>query len=136
MKNKFFETAFKKAESMVENQQFISGLLDDAFVKLGQMSDRLYNIQDQFLAMLRMLSAWIKRDYTEVSPKAIISLLAAVIYFVNPLDLISDFIPFIGFLDDIIIITYVVAMFNKEIERFMVWEIENEERKAQNITLA
>jgi len=121
---------------MVENQQFISGLLDDAFVKLGQMSDRLYNIQDQFLAMLRMLSAWIKRDYTEVSPKAIISLLAAVIYFVNPLDLISDFIPFIGFLDDIIIITYVVAMFNKEIERFMVWEIENEEKKAQNITMA
>jgi len=121
---------------MIENQQFISNLLDDAFVRLGGVSDRLYDVQDQLAGMFRMLRAWARRDYREVSPTAIISVIAAVMYFVNPLDLISDFIPIIGFLDDITVIAYVVAVFNKEIERFMVWERQQAEHNAQKVSRA
>ncbi len=120
--NKFFNKALKKAEYYIEDQQFISNLLDAAFAKMGKGTERLYDIQDQLLGLLRMLTAWTKREYSEVSPKVIISILAAVIYFVNPFDLISDFIPFMGYFDDITIITYVVTIFNTEIERFMDWE--------------
>ena len=124
MKNRFFESALERARSMIEDQQMISDLLDAAFVQLGNMSRGLYDIQDQFSATLRMLKAWVKREYTDISPKALIALLAAVIYFVNPLDLVSDFIPFIGWADDIAILTYVIKVCNKEIERFMAWERE------------
>jgi uncharacterized membrane protein YkvA (DUF1232 family) len=120
--NDLFDKALKKAERVIEDQQFISNLLDKAFMKMGQASERLYDVQDQLSAMIRMVTAWLRRDYTEISPKALVALLAALIYFVNPFDLISDFIPFIGMLDDIAVITYVVNLFNKEIERFMDWE--------------
>ena len=120
--NSMFDGLLKQAEKLMENQQFISKLLDQAFEKMGKVSEKLYDIQDQLFAMIRMLTAWVKREYTEVSPKAIIAVIAALMYFVNPLDLISDVIPFIGFLDDITILTYVVSVFNKEIERFMDWE--------------
>lgn len=123
-RNKFLDMAMKQAELMLENQQFISKLLDDAFVKMGQATEVLYDIQDQTMALLRMIASWVKRDYTDVSPKTIVALLAAVIYFVNPFDLISDFIPFIGLLDDFSILSYAITVFNKEIERFMDWERE------------
>ncbi len=120
--NNFFDKALKKAEKMMENQQFLSKLLDEAFAKMGQVTEKLYDVQDQLFAMLRMISAWMRREYTEVSPQAIIAVIAAVIYFVNPLDLISDAIPFIGLIDDIAVLSYVISTFNKEIERFMDWE--------------
>ena len=120
--NKTFDKALKKAELMFEDQHFVSNVLDSAFAKLGGLTEHLYEVQDQMLGLIRMVRAWVKREYREVSPKAIIAMLAAIIYFVNPLDLISDMIPIIGFLDDITIITYVVTVFNKEIEKFMAWE--------------
>ena len=63
-------------------------------------------------------------DYKNISTKSIIAVVAALIYFVNPLDLIPDFIPIIGQIDDIFILGYLIKMLNKEIERFMAWEKE------------
>jgi uncharacterized membrane protein YkvA (DUF1232 family) len=128
--NKLFDKLLKRAELMLENQQAFSAFLDKAFVKMGKFTEQLYDVQDQLTGLLRMLNAWVKREYTQVSPKAIIAMMAAVIYFVNPIDFISDFVPFIGFLDDITVITYVVTTFNKEIERFMVWEQTAAKEKA------
>jgi uncharacterized membrane protein YkvA (DUF1232 family) len=120
--NDMFNRLLKKAELMLENQQQFSILMDNAFVKMGQFTEQFYDVQDQSMGLLRMLNAWMKREYTNVSPKAILAMLAAVIYFVNPFDLISDYLPVVGLMDDITLITYVVTTFNKEIERFMVWE--------------
>ncbi|MEZ5007469.1 MAG: DUF1232 domain-containing protein [Chitinophagales bacterium] len=120
--NSFFDRALKKAELFIEDRKYITRLLDAAFSKMGNFTGSLYDVQDHLLALLRMLSSWVKRDYKDISPKALVALLAAVIYFVNPIDLISDFIPFFGMLDDITVLTYVITTFNVEIERFMDWE--------------
>jgi len=76
------------------------------------------------IALTRMLRAWMQGDYKNISTKSIIAVVAALIYFVNPLDLIPDFIPIIGQIDDIFILGYLIKMLNKEIERFMAWEKE------------
>jgi len=88
-----------------------------------------YKIQDSLIALARMLSAWVKGDYRNISTKSIIAVVAALIYFVNPLDLIPDFIPVIGQIDDIFVLGYLIKMLNKEIERFMAWEKEQELHK-------
>jgi uncharacterized membrane protein YkvA (DUF1232 family) len=72
-----------------------------------------------------MMRAWIKGDYKNISKKSIVAVVAALIYFINPLDLIPDFIPIIGQLDDVFILSYMIKSLNKEIERFMAWEQEN-----------
>ena len=70
----------------------------------------------------RLLRAWVKGDYKNISTSSIIAAVAAIIYFVNPLDLIPDFIPIIGQIDDILVLGYFVKILNKEIEKFMAWE--------------
>lgn len=112
----------KEAEDLSNNNPFISKLIDQAFDKVGKSTTKVIETQNQYLAMLRMLKAWYAREYTGLSPKAVISLIASVIYFVNPIDLIPDFIPFIGKLDDKLVLGYFIKKLNVEIQKFMTWE--------------
>ncbi len=124
-----FDNLYKQAERLISSDTKVSKLLDEVFLKIGETSEMFYKIQDSVIALARMLRAWLKGDYRNISTKAIIAVVAALLYFVNPLDLIPDFIPIIGQIDDIFVLGYLVKTLNKEIERFMAWEREHEESK-------
>lgn len=119
---KLFDTLYRHAERLISSDTLISKLIDKAAVKAGELSEKYYQIQDSVIALTRMLRAWLHGDYKNISTKTIIAVIAALIYFVNPIDLIPDFIPVIGQLDDIFILGYLIKILNKEIERFMAWE--------------
>jgi uncharacterized membrane protein YkvA (DUF1232 family) len=127
---KIFDNLYKKAERIITSDSKVSELLDEVFLKIGESSEVFYKVQDSVIALSRMLSAWMKGDYRNISTKSIIAVVAALIYFVNPLDLIPDFIPVIGQLDDIFVLGYLIKILNKEIERFMAWEKEHELHKS------
>jgi len=126
---KIFDDLYKQAERIISSDTKVSKLLDEVFLKIGESSELFYKVQDSVIALARMLSSWVKGDYKNISTKSIIAVVAALIYFVNPLDLIPDFIPVIGQLDDIFVLGYLIKMLNKEIERFMAWEKEQELHK-------
>lgn len=119
---KLFDNLYRFAERTITSDTLISKLLDEVFLKAGELSEFLYHLQDDILALVRMTRAWLKGDYKNISTHAIIAVIAALIYFVNPIDLIPDFIPVIGQLDDVFILGLLVKTLNKEIERFMAWE--------------
>ena len=50
-------------------------------------------------------------------------LVAAVIYFVSPLDLVPDSIPVLGLIDDAAVVTYVAKANLTLISSFRTWEI-------------
>ena len=51
--------------------------------------------------MISMIRGYITKEYTDVSPKVIASMLCAVLYLLKGKDLIKDSIPVVGYLDDI-----------------------------------
>ncbi len=126
---KIFDDLYKQAERIISSDTKVSKLLDEVFLKIGESSELFYKVQDSVIALARMLSSWVKGDYRNISTKSIIAVVAALIYFVNPLDLIPDFIPVIGQVDDIFVLGYLIKMLNKEIERFMAWEKEHDLHK-------
>lgn len=126
---KIFDKLYRQAERIISSDTKVSKLLDEVFLKIGESSELFYKMQDNVIAMTRMLNAWVKGDYRNISAKSMISVVAALIYFVNPLDLIPDFIPLAGQLDDVFVLGYLIKMLNKEIERFMAWEKEQDLHK-------
>lgn len=127
--NTLFSKLYKQAEQLITSEGKIAQLIDELFLKLGESAEQFYMLQDSLVALGRMLSAWVKGDYKNISTTSIIAVVAAIIYFVNPLDIIPDFIPIIGKLDDIVILGYLIKLLNKEIERFMAWEEAQSEIK-------
>jgi len=71
-----------------------------------------------------MLKAWSKGDYQSLPWKTIVLSLATIIYFVNPLDVVPDFIPGVGYLDDAVVLGFVVNSIKKELNKFLRWENE------------
>jgi len=47
---------------------------------------------------------------------------AAIIYFVNPADVIPDVIPLVGYVDDAAVIAWVVAAIRADLDAFRRWE--------------
>lgn len=118
----YIDQLIKKAESIANNNKLAGKIIDMAFEKVGQTTGRFVEMQQQSMAILRLLKAWYAREYTQVSTKSVVSLLASAIYIVNPIDIFPDFIPFIGRLDDKLVLGYIIKKLNDEIQKFMAWE--------------
>jgi uncharacterized membrane protein YkvA (DUF1232 family) len=74
-------------------------------------------------AMLRLLRAFQVGEYRAVSSNALLSMVAAVAYLVDPNDFIPDEVPFLGFLDDATIIEFAAQKTRAALDDFMAWEL-------------
>lgn len=116
-----FSRYVERARKLINEPQQVLRLLSDIPAKLRQNPAIAY-LGSRISLASRLLRAWIKGEYTEVPHATIVALLAALIYFVFILDLIPDFLFWIGLLDDGGVLTYVLTRFNKDIEAFEAWE--------------
>jgi uncharacterized membrane protein YkvA (DUF1232 family) len=119
-----FAQAQTQAESAARDKNKTKQLLHDALNKAYRNRAQLKSVWEDLMAVCRMLKAWSKGDYQSVPWKTIVLSLATVIYFLNPFDVAPDFIPGIGYLDDAVVLGFVVNSIKKELERFLRWESE------------
>src|SRR6202035_5800032 len=75
-----------------------------------------------FQTMLRLVRAYSEGAYRNVPESTLVVIIAAIIYVVNPLDLIPDAIPALGFLDDATVLALAVRRTRQALDDFMAWE--------------
>ncbi len=112
----------RAAESVFSNTRKSTKLLQDAVRKSDRNRHKLLSMWRDLSSLLRLLRAWKNKTYTKLPKKTIIMALLAVIYFVDPFDLIPDAIPFFGYLDDAAVVGFVVAAIRDDLEKFQEWE--------------
>ena len=125
LKSKSFQAALRKAVGIAANPEKISDLIGSVADKMSDMDDNKKRVSDFFekvKTMLRMLRAYISGEYREIPWKSLLMIIGSLIYFMMPLDLIPDFIPFTGLADDISIILLVFTTINKDIQAFLEYE--------------
>ena len=71
--------------------------------------------------MISMIRGYITKEYTEVSPKVVASLLCAVLYLLKGKDLIKDSIPVVGYLDDIAVTAAAFKLSENELAAYEQW---------------
>ncbi|CAN5340747.1 hypothetical protein BH09BAC1_BH09BAC1_11560 [soil metagenome] len=70
----------------------------------------------------RLLEAYYEGKYKELPWATIVKAVLGIMYFVSFVDLIPDFIPAIGLLDDFVVIGWVVNSIREDLDKFMAWE--------------
>lgn len=78
--------------------------------------------KEKFSILSRLSAAYASGRYRNIPWKAVMTMLAAIIYFLNPIDLIPDFIPGLGLTDDFSVLLWVYSSMSTEINKFLEWE--------------
>jgi uncharacterized membrane protein YkvA (DUF1232 family) len=113
-----FEKLKKRAESMLKDPEAALNVVDEAAKKAKREAKRIDAVKEDFTTLIQMLKAYFKGEYRMVPWTTIISSLAAVLYFVNPFDVIPDLIVGFGMIDDATVIAFCLRSIKKDLDEF------------------
>lgn len=72
--------------------------------------------------LVRLLKAWKAGAYRGLSPRTFLALVGALLYLVSPVDLVPDFIPGVGFIDDAVVLALLLQSLGQDLAAFRMWE--------------
>ena len=114
-----------QAEELIKDPGKIEDLLRQFEAKIKEVpmaGDALSRVP----LMISMIRSYITQEYTVVSPKVIVTLLAAVIYLLKGKDLIPDNIPVAGYADDLAVFVAAFMINEPELAAYAQWRGEKE----------
>jgi len=123
----------KKAEETLKDKKKLEALL--ARIKVW-LSKHRYNrvfgsTIESIIDMVDLLTDYSRGVYKSIPVWALISLVAAVLYIVSPIDLIPDWIVGVGWIDDIAVVTAVLKFgLDGELQKYRFWKRDCEKAES------
>jgi len=114
--------ALRLAKQYASDRHRTRHLVEQADAKARHTHGPLHKLRGDFFELLHLLRAWASGKYSVVPWKSLLMAIAAVLYFVNPFDLVPDFLPLTGLVDDVAVLAYVLRSLQKDLTRFRDWQ--------------
>jgi len=118
------EKGYEQAENLLNDQDKIERFLQRLEKKLKVIpiaGDRLANIP----VMVSLLRSFFKKEYTDIPIGSIIAITSALIYFVSPIDIVPDSIPFLGYIDDAAVVAVCWKLVESDVKEYVKWREDN-----------
>jgi uncharacterized membrane protein YkvA (DUF1232 family) len=123
--NRFFQIALNRASRILGKPGRIILLLATFGRKLKQTNftkEDTAIVKEKFFVLGRLLRAYAQGEYRTIPWKSLLLIVAAVLYFINPIDVIPDLLPIIGLSDDFGVLFMVYKSLRADIDQFLEWE--------------
>ena len=114
---KVLDEGIQEAEKIISDPDAIDNLLISLEEKMRGIPT-VGTTLAQVPLMVSMVKSYITREYSEVSPKVIATLVGAFLYLVKKKDLISDAIPVIGIADDLAVLGLALKLSEPELRAY------------------
>ena len=114
------ESGYGKSEALLNNKDE----LDDFLYRLEQKIKEMPLVGEEFAVipiMISLIKHYVEGKYTTVPYGTILAIMSALIYVLSPVDIIPDFMPFVGHLDDVAVIGLCLSMVKTDIEAYDEW---------------
>ncbi len=121
-RNHVFALARRAAARVMQRRVRLLRLVRSAYARLARHEAAMARDEDDLPTLLRLAGRWARREYRAVPWRSVLYAVAALLYFVNPVDLIPDALAGLGFVDDVAVVGAVVNAIRKDLERFRRWE--------------
>jgi uncharacterized membrane protein YkvA (DUF1232 family) len=116
-----------KAAVYTKDKTKLQNLLGQSTKKLKNHNGIVSSLVEKVQLLIEVVKAWKSGEYRTISTKSILMIIAGLLYFVTPLDLIPDFIIGLGIVDDAAVIGFVINQLNKELDQFKNWKTQKKE---------
>ena len=128
--NKALEGGFSEATELLNNESKFDDFMlnvENKVKSVPKVGGKLSQIP-QFMSLLK---CYIKKEYTKVPKATIIAVTSALLYFLLPSDLVPDFVPLVGYLDDASVISACLTMVGHDIKQFVKWrdKVKDKDKK-------
>lgn len=84
------------------------------------------NLLSEGKVLYSLLKDYKNGSYREISKKSMLIIIGGLLYLVNPADVIPDFVPLIGFLDDATLIGLIFKQLNEELTKYKSFKVKKE----------
>jgi uncharacterized membrane protein YkvA (DUF1232 family) len=124
LRSEAFTRAILDAKSYASDTARLRILFNEVSEKMASISKEPFKDSWAYLqAMLRLVRAYSRGEYRAVSQDALLSIVAALNYLIDPFDLVPDEVPFLGFIDDATVVMSAVRNSKDDLDDFMTWEM-------------
>jgi uncharacterized membrane protein YkvA (DUF1232 family) len=119
---KSFKSSEKEAEILIKDKQKTTNTVNEAMEKASKHKNQLEKVWEYLQLFFSIVKDYINGSYKEIPLTTIISIVASLLYLISPIDFIPDFIPGIGFIDDVFVIGLVISGATSDLDKYKIWK--------------
>ena len=98
--------------------------------KEGKLKEKLEDnsylepFSEDLMLFMSLIKDYYKGDYRKIPFRTLSAGVVGAIYTLNPIDLIPDSIPFIGYIDDALVLKFCLKQARKDLQKYKSWKQE------------
>jgi len=105
-----------------------AGRLPTLLLSVARKREKLGNgfaeLADHLKLLQALCLAWWRGEYRAIDSRALLAVVAALLYFVTPLDAIPDWLVGVGLVDDLAGLAWVLRTWQVELAAFQQWRAD------------
>lgn len=127
MENISRQQALKELEKGYGNARDILKNQDKFDVFMMRLEDKLRTIPvaggvlGDVSVLVSLVKSYVNKEYEDIPLGSIIAVISALAYLLSPIDLIPDFIPGLGLLDDAAVVAACWQLIKSDVDEYLQW---------------
>lgn len=124
--DKKYNSFVNEASSLLLDKIKLDNILNSAHKTFEKLSkDKNREIFNYIPVLISLVENYVNQKYVNVSKQLILSVIGVIVYIVTKMDVISDYIPKKGYLDEIYLIGKCLDENEGELKKFILWKDNN-----------
>jgi uncharacterized membrane protein YkvA (DUF1232 family) len=114
------------AKDYLNSPNKTKNLILKASTKAANKKKSLSEVWESLHLLFDLVTDWRKGEYRKVPKGSILMIIATIIYFVSPIDMVPDFLIGLGILDDAAVIGFTLKQIATDLDKYKEWKDERD----------
>lgn len=129
--DKAFSKYKNDAEEILKDENKLQNLIKKSKSQIRKLKKLPFigAVINDFIDMIDLLEAYAKGTYKSIPVSILVAIVTALLYVILPIDIISDAIPIVGFIDDAMVITFACSIARIDLDKFRKYRLDAERKE-------
>ena len=118
-----------RAKKILNDEDSFRSFIDDVENKFNKLfrkstfvSKSLRQIKEYVPLLVSLVKSYFRKEYNHIPTGTIIGVVGALIYFLSPIDIVFDFIPGLGYVDDATVLLFCIMSMKSDLDDYKKWK--------------